>query len=489
MSASKLSNVDNLSERATLASLLDAGDAPLPPALAAVLDFPNEFAPEYRPVVFAIRDARAGGEPLSSITVAKHLQPEHVATLLSLGNGDALPLTLAEAEAEALLQRFRGQAVLATLGEAYEAATKNPAQAEIIAQHVCDALQFATAQRATYTARPISDLDSVDETHAEELIRHRFLCKGGGMLLAAPSGIGKSTFALQMLLCFAAGRECIGFTPARKLRALYLQAENDDADLRELRDGILAGLQFSTTERETALTSVHFATVDDLCGEAFIREAVAPLCESVKPDLLVIDPLLSFIGGDISKQEVVSPWLRNCLNPVLHRQNVGCVLIHHTNKPPSGKEKSTWQAGDFAYSGSGSSELANWPRAVVAIRSLGSHSVFELRLGKRGQRAHWRNPDGTPSFARHIAHATDGIFWRMAEPTETPAEPGRKPGNSVSDILELLADQKLSTVEWQKACREEAGISERSFFRLLSTAKKAKEVSQSKIDKKWFKAP
>ena len=104
-------------------------------------------------------------------------------------------------------------------------------------------------------------------------------------------------------------------------------------------------------------------------GPDFLHRVVEPICRDTKPDLIWIDPLLSFLGGDAGRQEVVSPWLRNHLNPILHRYAVGCVLIHHVNKPASGKEKSTWQAGDLAYLGSGSAELANWPRAVIAIRS------------------------------------------------------------------------------------------------------------------------
>ena len=347
-----------------------------------------------------------------------------------------------------------------------------------------DALLDAAACR--YSAASIGALPRPDESTGDELLRHRFLCRGGGLLLAAPTGVGKSTFVLQALLCWSVGRECLGIDAARPLRCLYIQAENDAGDLAEIRDGILTRLAFSERERHEAFERVMFATVNDICGPGFITQAVFPLCQSAKPDIVAIDPLLSYIGGDVSRQEVVSPWLRNQLNPVLNRAGCGCLLVHHTNKPPSGEQKRDWAASDFAYLGSGSADLANWARAVIAIRSLGSPDVYELRLGKRGRRVGWTGPDGSPCYARHIAHGRDGICWRLADADETP-QTGRKPEHTVDEIVALLDGREITAAEWQKLAKEEDGISERSFYRLKKEATSSKLVSQSKITNKWFK--
>ena len=108
-----------------------------------------------------------------------------------------------------------------------------------------------------------------------------------------------------------------------------------------------------------------------------------------QPDLLWIDPALAYLGGEVGSQREVGGFLRNMLNPLVHEFNCAVVVVHHTNKPPVGREKPDWNAGDFAYLGGGSAEWANWARAVLALRSLGSHSVFELRAGKRGARLGW----------------------------------------------------------------------------------------------------
>src|SRR5690606_9338653 len=133
------------------------------------------------------------------------------------------------------------------------------------------------------------------------------------------------------------------------------------------------------------------------------------LLKAHRPDLLWIDPALAYLGAEASSQKDVSAFLRNMLNPLLHRHQCGCVVVHHTNKPSSGKEKPNWSAGDLAYLGSGSIEWANWARAVMALRSVGSQSVFELCAAKRGGRLRWKAADGvTATYSRLIAHGSTG---------------------------------------------------------------------------------
>ncbi len=58
---------------------------------------------------------------------------------------------------------------------------------------------------------------------------NRFLTIGSGMFLIAPSGHGKSSFSIQLLISFAIGRAAFGIKPPRPLRILLIQSEDDDA--------------------------------------------------------------------------------------------------------------------------------------------------------------------------------------------------------------------------------------------------------------------
>jgi|CZKV01.1.fsa_nt_gi hypothetical protein len=292
-------------------------------------------------------------------------------------------------------------------------------------------------------AKSLGDLKRRMADDPNELLRTGYLCRGGGLLLAAPTGIGKSSFAIQCMILWALGRPAFGITPTRPLKSLLIQAENDEGDLAEMRDGVIAGLNLTDEEKRTAMENVIVVQENARTGKRFFDYTVAPLLELHRPDLLWIDPALSYIGGEASSQKDVGSFLRNLLNPLLTQFNCGCIVIHHTNKPSKGEEKSAWQAGDFAYLGSGSAEWANWARAVLAIRSLGSHSVFELHAGKRGSRIGWKDDDGKTSFARLIGHATEpgAICWRTASEDETPKGKPRRAGTR-EDLTALVPLEK-----------------------------------------------
>ncbi|MBI5385073.1 MAG: AAA family ATPase [Verrucomicrobia bacterium] len=291
-----------------------------------------------------------------------------------------------------------------------------------------DQLAVAVADEPPPRASPgkrLSELVRPGEDDPSELLKHRFLCRGGGLLLVGPTGIGKSSFAMQAMILWALGREAFGIAPPRPLRSLLVQAENDDGDLAEMRDGVIEGLGLPEADARQAMENIIVVREDARTGLLFFVETLQPALAAHRPDLLWIDPALAYLGGEANSQKDVGGFLRNLLNPLLREFDCGCMVVHHTNKPPTGKEKPDWQAGDFAYLGGGSAEWANWARAVIVLRSVGSHSVFELRAAKRGPRLRWREPDGvTPRFTKMIAHATEPgvICWREADASEVPAE-------------------------------------------------------------------
>lgn len=331
------------------------------------------------------------------------------------------------------------------------------------------------------------DLKHPKHDDREELLRHRYLCSGGGLLLCGPTGIGKSSLAMQAMILWAIGRPCFGIEPARPLKSLLIQAENDEGDIAEMRDGIIAGLKLTADEIALARANTIVAREDERTSTRFLLETVEPLLAAHKPDLLWIDPALAYLGGEASSQKDVGGFLRNGLNPLLHKHGCGCVVVHHVNKPPTGRDKPDWKAGDFAYLGSGSAEWANWSRAVLALRSIGSHAVFELRAGKRGGRLGWREADGaTKAFHIYIAHATDPgmIYWQEAKPDET--EKGGRPKTAdVEEVLDLLPPEGLTAGDWQQAALSECGIKESTFHTNRRALRDAKRVVKSKVTNKW----
>jgi hypothetical protein len=205
---------------------------------------------------------------------------------------------------------------------------------------------------------------------------------------------------------------------------------------------------------------VLVAREDVRIGFLFVEDVLRPLLKQHHPDLLWIDPALSYLGGDASSQEVVGTFLRNMLNPLLRQFKCGCVILHHTNKPP-GREKPDWQAGDFAYLGSGSIEWPGWARCVVALRSVGSHSIFELRAGKRGARLRWKEADGeTTAYAKLIAHSKEAgvIYWHEAEEDEIPNKTAKQKLITKEDVMpHVPTDKPIAKAVLQGRCNG-AGI-------------------------------
>lgn len=336
------------------------------------------------------------------------------------------------------------------------------------------------------TARELSELESPKPGDQTELLKNRFLCRGGGLLLTGPTGIGKSSLSMQATILWAIGEPCFGIVPVHPLKSLLIQAENDDGDLAEFRDGICAGLNLTEEKIKLAASNVLVASEDTRSSVRFFAEVVEPLLELHKPDLLWIDPALAYVGGDTASQRDVGAFLRNGLNPLLHRFGCAAVVVHHTNKPPTCREKSSWQAGDFAYLGSGSAEWANWARAVLAVRAIGSHEIFELRAAKRGSRLGWKNADGSISYAKPIAHAKGpgAIYWREADPNEIETG-GRPKSYDPEEILALLPPEGLATGEWKMQAKSELGVSESTFHRHRREFVKAERIVKSKVLGKW----
>lgn len=336
-------------------------------------------------------------------------------------------------------------------------------------------------------ARKLSELVRVEcDDDPAELLKSRYLCRGGGLLLAGPTGIGKSSFAIQAALLWSIGKPCMEIVPARPLKSLIIQAENDDGDLAEMRDGVLAGLDFTPVQAQKACDSILVCREDIRFGSEFWAECVRPLMTTQDGfDLLWVDPVLSYLGGEVNSQRDVGGFLRNGLNPILREFNAGGIALHHTNKPPSGKEKPDWAHSDFAYLGAGSAEWANWARAVLAIRATGQQGVFELRAGKRGSRIGWRDAEDNTAFARYIGHSQKPgvICWREVDEAEV-SKPGRPKSFDDDTVLALLPDGGMTSTEWSKAA-EESLISESTWRRIVRKLQSEERVIKSKASGKW----
>lgn len=260
------------------------------------------------------------------------------------------------------------------------------------------------------------------------LIGGRWLNRGGSILFIGQSGIGKSSFATQAAITWALGRPLFGMTPVKPLRQLIVQAENDEGDIAEMVQGVTAalGIDELSEEVERLDEMLHVTTDATHIGEEFVRNLQREI-DRCAPDIVWIDPLLAFVGDDISQQRVCGRFLREWLAPVI--RDVGLIMMHHTNKPPAdSKSKKDWSDLDYAYAGTGSAELTNWARGAAVLRQApgeAGENAFLLHLTKRGRRAGAVDLDGQPTTRIWLRQGDHGICWVQREEPDPPEPKGR----------------------------------------------------------------
>lgn len=362
-----------------------------------------------------------------------------------------------------------------------------------------------------------SDLANYDTNNdANTVLGSRWLCKGGGCLWVGQSGLGKSSLAMQAAITWAQGKSLWGVKPpkGKRLKSLFIQAENDEGDLAEMLQGVLMA-----AELPEGMTRAQF--IEDMnkyivfhrdvqhTGHEFGRSA-RRLIDKFQPDLVWADPLLSYVGDDLSKQAVASEFLREILNPIAMDTGIVWMLLHHTGKPPSDpKAKSGWTDHDFSYDAFGSSELVNWARAVNVLKSLGE-GVFELRFAKRGKRAGLREYDEyedrngeyeegkeLPPFTTvtYLKHAEKGIFWdRIETPSEIVEKKKSKENGQSSEkvgedtIYEIMMLDNIGRKagQIQALVTDDCGVTSRTFYRHWNKFKKGARCRQDAKTKLWF---
>lgn len=331
------------------------------------------------------------------------------------------------------------------------------ARAEISPQEASEELQKVLASnKARMHGVEVHSFEDLwkykPEADPSTLLGDRWVCKGGQLLLVGQSGVGKSSLTVQAAMMWALGLPFFGIKPERALRSLFIQAENDVGDMAEIVQGVMSYVVASSKmPQDDAVKilkeNVVFVRVTAQTGEAFV-EVVRELLEKHGPmDLVFGDPLLSYIGDDISQQAVTSHFLRGLCNPLAFEHKFAWVWSHHTGKPQSdSKGRQHWNANDFAYIGLGSSELTNWARAICVLQTTKHDGIFKLLLAKRGRRANTCDSLGHPTIEIVLKHADKGLHWEPAELPEEPEEepkphgkPGRKPALSDVQELELVA--------------------------------------------------
>ena len=335
----------------------------------------------------------------------------------------------------------------------------------------------------------LSEMSAPTEEEKEEmaLIEGGWLRKGQAAMLVSVAGAGKSVMSMQIAYAWARGRPVFDIKPVKPLRIVIIQTEDDKVEMDEFRQSMRIGVKrywrWSDADIAEAESRICLRKWRGNTGEAFVKELRVMLLEEKAAcgepvDLVILNPLLSFVGGNVADNENVTKFLRNGIDSVIkdERTLCGLLFIHHTGKPPqqNGRKGSGLDSQHAQYSGMGASELANYMRAVLTLTPHKQQpGEYVLEAAKRGQRlSEWKvneelHKPHPSKLIRHAPKESGLTFWLEekadadeTEPTaakKTPAAAKSTPDEDAARLAEILRNGELSLSEARKVAQKELG--------------------------------
>lgn len=413
----------------------------------------------HREIYQAIQDLPAG---LDMITLSQFLKDRNqlegvggVAYLSSLADCTPSPENLEfyvgianeKAQARRLIQECS-----AIVAEIYENEHEFVAITKHARKSLLAALEPKHQEEETHTIENLMQFDPKSDPDAvigldRDNKPSRYLCRGGSALLIGPSGVGKSTLTFSLVVSLANGTPFCGVRSVKKCRVLVVQAENDMGDNAEMLQGVLNAMGIGVFENESAYNDicerVRIIRKVDKTGREFCQWLQTQIIKHAA-DVVIIDPLVSFAGIDISIMSECTNFLRNELNPVLLKTGAVLICVHHTGKPPkiSDEKARKMTPLELSYAGIGSSELVNWARATIVLWPMAEPKHFTLTFAKRGDRAKATHPDESETTTVYLKHGADGLLWEQVMPPEEPEggddeKPvrGSRPPNLIQQVV------------------------------------------------------
>lgn len=314
---------------------------------------------------------------------------------------------------------------------------------------------------------------------AKTLLGERFLCIGGGMVLVAPAGVGKSTAVTQAAALWSANLNAFDIKPARALRVMIVQAEDDEGDVIEMSQ-VVEKLGLTDEQKTLVAQNTLIIHVNDFHGSGFISALDYRLADW-PADLVIINPLNGYSGCDPSDTAGIMSFLRQGLNPLMTKRQCAILAVHHSPKTRNW-DTSKWKPHEFVYAASGNNEISNWCRSMVYVDPTYAPDTFKFIAAKRAKRTGWHE-GGSWVYSKYFSHSPDGLLWlpstpEQVEEAEAAADnaktrrPGRKKDYDDDDLLAPL-------------CRAEGVSGPSQLSALLERQMGAKAPSHATVDRRW----
>ena len=173
-----------------------------------------------------------------------------------------------------------------------------------------------------------------------------YLIRGEITVLAAPGGAGKTALANGIAIEVAAGREKLGekIWKSKNQKVLYFNGEDSRTEIerrlwafcrqhnvakRDIGRLYVAGADDARVQSLSFLSMNEKGTTSlDAAGFGVLESAL----QSLRPDLLVLDPLVVFCGGGNMNDNAVMSLVMRKLKALAANYDCAILIVHHTRK-------------------------------------------------------------------------------------------------------------------------------------------------------------
>jgi hypothetical protein len=250
------------------------------------------------------------------------------------------------------------------------------------------------------------------------------LVRGEITILGSSGGVGKSSLAIGMAVATATGRELLGekVHGGDDLKVLLINGEDTGTEIMRR----IWAFCLSHNVAEETLNRLYVAGVDDTQVQrlSFLRttdknfsmldrsgfEALEAAFLELRPDLIVLDPLVAFCGSGNMNDTVMSQVMRE-LKSIAAKFNCAVLVVHHNRK---GGEPGSAEAV------SGAAAIGNLARRVIMPVTMTEDEAEKLKVWPSQRHAYFKVVNAKSNLA---PRSDDTPWYRLNNETLPNAEP------------------------------------------------------------------
>ena len=267
-----------------------------------------------------------------------------------------------------------------------------------------------------------------------------YLVRGELTVIGSPGGAGKSSLAIGMAICIATNRELLGekIRGRGDLKALVINGEDSTDEIRRrvyaftLQHGLVesdlgrltvVGANDAWVQRISFLTTNGDKSALNQGG----LDALQTALDALRPDVVVLDPLVSFCaGGNINDNAVMSLVMRK-LKEIAARYECAVLIVHHTRK---GGDAGNVEAI------SGAASITNLARRAIMPTQLSEKDLKDLTAQPSERFQYFKLADAKSNLA---PRAVDAPVYRLVNVELPNPEPPLYPsGDNVQAITRVV---------------------------------------------------